>query len=125
MSAISFPDNPDPSASSSAEISAHDHHATSDSSRVAPVSPAGAIHVRLRIHELMAEKGIRSVAALHRILLSKHVAVSHSQLLRIVDNRAESWKVEFIAAFIEIFQCEISDLFKVEQVQPTQKSDLR
>jgi uncharacterized protein YoaH (UPF0181 family) len=70
--------------------------------------------VRLRINELMAENGIRSVAALHRLLIAKQIPVSHSQLLRIVDNRADHWKVEFIAAFIDIFKCNISDLFKVE-----------
>ena len=77
--------------------------------------------VKLRINELMAENGIRSVAALHRLLISKQVPVSHSQLLRIVDNRADHWKVEFIAAFIDIFECEISDLFKVEVVGGVQK----
>jgi uncharacterized protein YoaH (UPF0181 family) len=70
--------------------------------------------VRLRINELMAENGIRSVAALHRLLIARQIPVSHSQLLRIVDNRADHWKVEFIAAFIDIFKCNISDLFKVE-----------
>lgn len=73
--------------------------------------------VKLRINELMAERGIKSVAALHRMLLSKHVAVSHSQLSRIVDNRADHWKVEFIEIFLDIFQCQISDLFKVETLK--------
>lgn len=72
--------------------------------------------VKLRINELMAERGIKSVAALHRMLISKHVAVSHSQLSRIVDNRADHWKVEFIEIFLDIFQCHISDLFRVEVV---------
>lgn len=110
MPADSHSDHPAPGAKSSPPAdSGHAGH-----------EPMVAVRVRLRIHELMAEKGIRSVAALHRILLSKHVPVSHSQLLRIVDNRAESWKVEFIAAFLDIFQCNISDLFKVE-AGPAQK----
>lgn len=83
------------------------------------ITPAPEVQtkVKLRINELMAENGIRSVAALHRLLIAKQVPVSHSQLLRIVDNRADHWKVEFIAAFIEIFECQISDLFKVDKVE--------
>lgn len=69
--------------------------------------------IKLRINELMAINGIRSVAVLHRMLIERKVAVSHSQLLRIVDNRADHWKVEFLSAFMEIFHCEAGDLFKV------------
>lgn len=96
-------------------------HAPPPSSALPASAPAIQTRVRLRINELMAEKGIRSVAALHRLLLSKQVPVSHSQLLRIVDNRADHWKVEFIAAFLDIFQCQISDLFKVENATPKQE----
>lgn len=71
--------------------------------------------IKLRINELMAIHGIRSVAVLHRILIEKKVAVSHSQLLRIVDNRADHWKVDFLSAFMEIFKCEVGQLFKVTE----------
>ncbi|MFZ6654821.1 helix-turn-helix domain-containing protein [Undibacterium sp. TJN19] len=71
--------------------------------------------VVLRLRELMAEHKIRSVSALHRILISRKVTVSHSQLLRIVDNKADHWKVEFLAAFIEVFNCSESELFKIER----------
>lgn len=71
--------------------------------------------VKFRIYELMAEQGIKSVAALHRKLIEMRVPVSHSQLLRIVDNRADHWKVQYINAFVDIFDCEVADLFKVEK----------
>ncbi|MFZ6757612.1 helix-turn-helix domain-containing protein [Undibacterium sp. Ji50W] len=79
------------------------------------------IRVVLRLRELMAEHKIRSVSALHRILISKKVTVSHSQLLRIVDNKADHWKVEFLSAFIEVFQCSESELFKIERYIETEE----
>jgi hypothetical protein len=75
--------------------------------------------VVLRLRELMAEHKIRSVSALHRILISRKVTVSHSQLLRIVDNKADHWKVEFLAAFIDVFNCNESALFKIERYTET------
>ncbi len=71
-------------------------------------------NVKFRIYELMAENGIKSVAALHRKMIEMRVPVSHSQLLRIVDNRADHWKVQYINAFLDIFNCQVADLFKVE-----------
>jgi hypothetical protein len=69
--------------------------------------------VALRIYELMAENNIRSVAALHRILVAKKFTISHSQLLRIVDNRADHLKMEVIGIFVNIFDCEVGKLFKI------------
>ncbi|WMW81338.1 helix-turn-helix transcriptional regulator [Undibacterium cyanobacteriorum] len=71
--------------------------------------------MKFRIYELMAERGIKSVAALHRKLIEMRVPVSHSQLLRIVDNRADHWKVQYINAFVDIFECQVADLFKLEK----------
>lgn len=76
-------------------------------------------NVKFRIYELMAERGIKSVAALHRKLIERRVPVSHSQLLRIVDNRADHWKVQYINAFVDIFECQVADLFKLEK--PTEE----
>ncbi len=98
---------------------AHASESGPHSAQAPPKTQTRVRKVRLRINELMAENGIRSVAALHRLLIAKQVPVSHSQLLRIVDNRADHWKVEFIAAFIDIFACQISDLFKVEILDGT------
>ena len=69
--------------------------------------------INFRIKELMAAHNIRSVAALQRILISRKVDISNAQLRRIVDNRTDSWKVEHINAFLELFQCDIAELFKV------------
>lgn len=70
--------------------------------------------ISLRIPELMAAKGIRHVSTLHRLLISKKIKISHSQLLRIVDNRFDHINKEYLEAFLDIFQCSIADLFKVE-----------
>ena len=84
-----------------------------------PSQPHQSVRVVLRLRELMAEKNIRSVSALHRILIEKRVTVSHSQLLRIVDNRADHWKVDFLSAFLDIFNCEVGQLFKTELSSPS------
>ncbi|MBI3727448.1 MAG: helix-turn-helix transcriptional regulator [Burkholderiales bacterium] len=78
------------------------------------------IKAELRIRELMVENKIRSVSALHRLLIARRVTVSHSQLLRIVDNKAEHWKVEFIEAFAELFNCSVQELFRFESVPVTE-----
>ncbi|MFZ6756078.1 helix-turn-helix domain-containing protein [Undibacterium sp. Ji50W] len=80
-------------------------------------APQQRVKAEMRIRELMAENKIRSVSALHRLLIAKRVTVSHSQLLRIVDNKAEHWKVEFIEAFAELFNCSVQQLFKFELVK--------
>lgn len=90
---------------------------TETTSSASALPPAPKPRLVLRLRELMAENKIRSVSALHRILISKQVTVSHSQLLRIVDNKADHWKVEFLSAFIEIFNCSEHDLFKIEYVE--------
>lgn len=77
------------------------------------------IKAELRLRELMVENKIRSVSALHRLLIARRVTVSHSQLLRIVDNKAEHWKVEFIEAFAELFNCSVQELFRFESVPVT------
>lgn len=86
-----------------------------------PISPISTDkprpRVALRIYELMAENNIRSVAALHRMLIEKKIAVSHSQLLRIVDNRADHLKMDFLSVFLEIFKCDVGQLFKTEIYQ--------
>ena len=82
--------------------------------------PGHKIKAELRIRELMVENKIRSVSALHRLLIGRRVTVSHSQLLRIVDNKAEHWKVEFIEAFAELFNCSVQQLFRFEQVPDTE-----
>ena len=80
------------------------------------------IKAELRIRELMVEHKIRSVSALHRLLIARRVTVSHSQLLRIVDNKAEHWKVEFIEAFAELFNCSVQDLFRFEKLAAIEAS---
>ncbi len=88
-------------------------------------APHQRIKAEMRIRELMAENKIRSVSALHRLLIAKRVTVSHSQLLRIVDNKAEHWKVEFIEAFAELFNCSVQQLFRFELVKQTDASNMQ
>ena len=77
--------------------------------------------INFRIKELMASHNIRSVAALQRILISRKVDISNAQLRRIVDNRTDSWKVDHINAFLELFHCDISELFRIVSKEDTER----
>lgn len=65
----------------------------------------------LRVNVCMAERGIRSVAALHRLLIADGVDISHSQLTRVVNNSAMHLSVPLLDALINILGCPASDLF--------------
>lgn len=69
--------------------------------------------LQLRIKLLMAERNIRSTAELHRRLIKEGVEISHPQLWRVVENRSSSLSVPLLNALINLFQCDISDLFVV------------
>jgi len=68
----------------------------------------------LRVRVCMAERGIRSVAALHRLLIEAGVDISHPQLIRVVDNRAQHLNVALLNGFLKVFGCRVEDLFGEE-----------
>lgn len=72
----------------------------------------------LRVRVCMAERGIRSVAALHRLLIEAGVDISHPQLLRVVDNRAQHLNVALLNGLLNVLGCRVEDLFGEELVQP-------
>ncbi len=71
----------------------------------------------LRVRVCMAERGIRSVAALHRLLIEAGVDISHPQLIRVVDNRAQHLNVALLNGFLNVFGCRVEDLFG-EEIKP-------
>lgn len=68
----------------------------------------------LRVRVCMAERGIRSVAALHRLLIEAGVDISHPQLIRVVDNRALHLNVALLNGFLKVFGCRVDELFGEE-----------
>ncbi len=65
----------------------------------------------LRVRACMAERGIRSVAALHRMLIEAGVEISHPQLIRVVDNRAQHLNVALLNGLLNVLDCRIDELF--------------
>jgi hypothetical protein len=67
--------------------------------------------ITLRVRVCMAERGIRSVAALHRLLIDAGVDISHPQLIRVVDNRAQHLNVALLNGLLTVLGCRVDELF--------------
>lgn len=78
-------------------------------------TPERSITLRVRIR--MAERGIRSVAALHRMLIEAGVDISHPQLIRVVDNRAQHLNVALLNGLLKVLDCRVDELFGEETTQ--------
>jgi DNA-binding Xre family transcriptional regulator len=77
---------------------------------LAPSAPA-TLSIRIRV--VMAERGIRSVAALQRMLKAIGVEISGPQLLRIVDGQSSHLSTAVLGGLITVLQCGIEDLIAV------------
>lgn len=88
-----------------------------DQPEQAPAAPLsgpfkyGARRTALNVRHLMLDRGFRSVASLHRALISRGCEISHPQLLRIIDNKAKLVSLDVIDALINLFDCPPSALF--------------
>ena len=81
-------------------------------SRTAPAQ-GGPATLAFRIRVVMAERGIRSVAALQRMLKSIGVDISVPQLIRIVDGQSSHVSTTVLGGLIAVLQCGIEDLIAV------------
>ena len=81
-------------------------------SRKAPAQ-GGPATLAFRIRVVMAERGIRSVAALQRMLKSIGVDISVPQLIRIVDGQSSHVSTTVLGGLIAVLQCGIEDLIAV------------
>ena len=75
--------------------------------------------VILHVRTLMASRGVRSVAALHRMLVSAGVDISHQQLIRIIDNSSTRLNMDVINGLMNLFQCSVYELIG-EEILPAQ-----
>ena len=76
-------------------------------------NPASAAdrYVVLNVRALMADRNIRSVAALQRMLIAAGVDISNQQLNRIVDNRATLLNLQVINGLLKVLDCSVHELF--------------
>lgn len=72
--------------------------------------------IELRIRQCMARRGIRSVAELHRMLIAIGVEISHPQLIRIVDNKAQHWSVPVLNGLLVVLACTTADLIGLTEI---------
>jgi DNA-binding Xre family transcriptional regulator len=69
--------------------------------------------VTLRLHALMAERRIRFVTDLWKLLNALGtVEISHSQLTRVVNNQANKLDVALLEGLATVFDCPVADLFE-------------
>jgi hypothetical protein len=80
----------------------------------------GPATLAFRIRIVMAERGIRSVAALQRMLKGIGVDISVPQLLRIVDGQSSHLSTAVLGGLITVLQCGIEDLITVSTNRPMQ-----
>jgi DNA-binding Xre family transcriptional regulator len=73
--------------------------------------PGADRYVVLNVRALMANRNVRSVAALQRMLISAGVDISNQQLNRIVDNRATLLNLQVINGLMKVLQCSVHELF--------------
>lgn len=75
--------------------------------------------VELSVRVCMAKRGIKSIAELNRQLQEEGVEISHQQLSRVVDNKAQHLSVALLAGLIKVLRCRIDELFSVKSTQTT------
>lgn len=75
--------------------------------------------VELRVRVCMAKRGIKIIAELNRQLQEEGVEISHQQLSRVVDNKAQHLSVALLAGLIKVLRCRIDELFSVKSTQTT------
>jgi hypothetical protein len=68
----------------------------------------------LRVRHCMANRGIRTVAALHRMLIDIGCQISHPQLIRVIDNKADRLNVNVLNGLLAVLQCGVDELFGIE-----------
>lgn len=73
----------------------------------------GTRRLALNTRVLMAKAGYRDVAKLYRDVLAMGCTISYSQFKRVVDNEAEKLNTDVLDALLNLFECDVEDLFTV------------
>jgi DNA-binding Xre family transcriptional regulator len=75
-----------------------------------------------RLHLVMAERRIRSVAELQRRLRDLGITISSTQLGRLHYKKPERLSVEILEGLMTVLDCTASDLMAVEEAKPAKKT---
>jgi len=68
-----------------------------------------------RLDVVMAERKIKTVTELHRMLVAHGVKISSAQLSRIVQQKPQRINTELLDGLINILNCTASDILQVEE----------
>lgn len=81
--------------------------------------------VTWRLRVMLAERGLRSATALHHRLADIGLDISSAHLSRMMHARPKRLSMELLDALLEVLQCELSDLMRVQEVseQTTASTD--
>lgn len=68
--------------------------------------------VQWRVRVLMAERNVRSVSELVRLLEGIGVSISVAQLGRLIDGKAQHWSQEVIEGLMSVLECQVGELWR-------------
>lgn len=71
--------------------------------------------VRNRLAVVMAEKGIRSVSALHRMIQDNGLTMSRRTLDKFYSNESNRVDYDTLGTLCKVLKCDISDLLYLEE----------
>lgn len=69
------------------------------------------VPVAMNLRVLMAMRGIRTIKALHDLLLGIGFGISHAQLSRLANDSTQGIGLDVIGALCDVLHCEPGDLF--------------
>lgn len=69
---------------------------------------------RWRLRVMMAERNIKSVTALKRLLADHGTEISSQQLTRVVSKLPDRFNMTLLAALLDVLDCELNDLLQIE-----------
>lgn len=84
----------------------------------------GRRQIVLHVRSMMVARGIRSSAALQRLLISAGVQISQAQLLRIIDNKSLKVNMDVLNGLLNVFRCSVHDLVGEEAVRDASVSQV-
>ncbi len=67
-----------------------------------------------RVRVVMAERGVRSVSQLSRMLGDMGVEISTSQLGRLIDGHTQYLKMEVLEGMMHVLDCQLDELITSE-----------
>lgn len=73
----------------------------------------GLVKIEWRLLNMMAERRIRTVTALRKLLLSHDIEISSQQMGRLVNQFPERLNTQYLRGLLTVLNCDITDLIRV------------